>query len=73
MAAKLVNRSQAAVNAAFVDLERSGVLKSVSTGKWRRAMEATELLALVNEFERDLAVPEGQARPARPSPTRGRR
>jgi Fic family protein len=73
MAAKLVSRSQAAVNVAFAELERSGVLKSVSSGKWRRAMEATELLALVNEFERDLAIPEGQARPARPSPTRGGR
>lgn len=70
MAARLVHRSQAAVNAAFAELERAGVLKSASAGKWRRAMEATELLALISDFERDLAVPEGDSRPARPAPTR---
>jgi len=46
------------------------VLKSVSAGQRRRAFEAPELLALVNVFERDLAVPEGQSKPVRPAPTR---
>jgi len=70
IAAELTGRSLQASNVALTELEAAGVLKSVSAGQRRRAFEAPELLALVNAFERDLAVPEGQSKPVRPAPTR---
>ncbi len=73
MAARLIGRSVQAANTALTTLKAAGVVKGISAGKWRRAFEAPELLTLVNAFEHDLAVPEGSLKPARASPTRGRR
>jgi len=70
LAAALTGRTPQAINAAFLELETAGVLKSVSTGPRRRAFEAPDLLKLVNAFEHELAVPDGESKPARPAPTR---
>ena len=72
-AAELTGRSLQASNVALTEMEAAGVLKSVSAGQRRRAFEAPELLALLDAFERDLAVPEGESKPVRPSPTGRRR
>jgi Fic family protein len=70
LAVELTGRTPQAVNAALVELEKAGVLRSISTGPRRRAFEAPELIQLVNAFEHDLAVPEGESKPIRPAPTR---
>lgn len=73
IASKLTGRSPQAANVALTELAAAGVLKGVSAGQRRRAFEAPELLALVNGFEHDLAVPEGESKPVRPAPSRGGR
>jgi len=73
LAAELTGRTPQAINAAFLELEAAGVLKSVSTGPRRRAFEAPDLLRLVNAFEHEFAVPDGESKPACPAPTRRRR
>lgn len=73
IAAELTGRSIQATNVALNELEKAGVLKSLSAGQRKRAFEAPDLLQLVNAFEHDLAVPAGESRPVRPAPTRGGR
>ncbi len=67
-AQKVLGRSKQAVNEAIGLLAKKGVLHIVTLAKRNRAWEAPELLALVDEFERDLATPEGDGGPARPAP-----
>ncbi len=71
IAVELTGRSVQAANAALKELEAAGVLRSVSAGPRKRAFEAPDLLQLLNAFEHDVAVPDGESRPARPAPTRG--
>jgi len=73
IAVELTGRSVQAANVALKELEVAGVLKCVSAGPRKRAFEAPDLLQLVNAFEHDLAVPDGESLPARPVPTRGGR
>lgn len=72
MAARLTGRSIQAANTALNQLERAGVVKNISAGKWRRAFEASEVITLLNAFELELAISDGKKRPARPAPERGR-
>jgi len=67
-AQKLLGRSKQAVNEAIALLAEKGVLNAVSLAKRNRAWEARELFALIDEVERELATPEGDAEPARPAP-----
>jgi Fic family protein len=67
-AQRIVKRSRQAANEAMGLLERSGVVKPTKLAKRNRAWEALELFDLVNEFERELATPDGDAEPARPAP-----
>jgi hypothetical protein len=46
------------VNQAITTLANCGVLRSLSLAKRNRAWEARELFDLVDEVERELAVPE---------------
>jgi hypothetical protein len=67
-AQKLLGRSKQAVNEAIALLAEKGVLHPVTLAKRNRAWEARELFALIDEVERELATPEGDAEPARPAP-----
>ncbi len=61
--------SDVAAGRAVDTLEQTGVLQPARRGqKRKRSWEARELFDLVNGFERDLATPPGQRRPARPAP-----
>lgn len=65
----MTGASSSAANRAVNDLTSAGVLKQVTVGKRNRAWEAVGLLRLVDEFERDLAVPDlGDGKPSRPAP-----
>ncbi len=73
VAAEVLSRSKQAANEALAALESVGVVRAMTLARRNRAFEAPELLALVNGFEEELALPEGGGRPKRPAPTRGRR
>ena len=61
--------SDVAAGRALDALEGAGVLHPERHGqKRKRSWEARELFDLVNGFERNLATPPGQRRPARPAP-----
>lgn len=65
----LTAASASAAHDAVNQLHATGVLKQVSVGRRNRAFEAVGLLSLVDEFERELAVPEpGARKPIRPVP-----
>ncbi len=57
------------VNTAIDRLESAGILRAVR-GDWRRnrLWESPEILALLDEFEAQSAVPTGAAEPPRPAP-----
>jgi Fic family protein len=58
-AARLVGRSEQAVNEAIPTLVEAGVLKQITVGQRGRAFEAPDLLNRFNALERQLASPEG--------------
>jgi hypothetical protein len=60
--------STSAAHNAVNELARVGVLKQVTVGKRNRAYEAVGLLALIDRFERRIATPEDEDKPARPAP-----
>lgn len=68
-AMKIAGVSDVAAGRQLRRLEEAGVIQPESKGKRRgRSWEARELFDLINSFERHLAVPENQRRPARPVP-----
>jgi Fic family protein len=58
-AQKFLGRSKQAVNEAIAVLADKGVLRPVTLAKRNRAWEARELFDLINEIERELAIPSG--------------
>ena len=46
----------------------ASILKRVDAKKWGRLWEAQDVFRLLDEFERELAIPEGGEKPARPAP-----
>jgi Fic family protein len=72
-AAALIDRSEQAVNDAIPRLVQAGVLTQVTSGRRNRAFEATDLIEVFTDLERQLASPEGDTRfspPERPVPYR---
>jgi Fic family protein len=70
-AAKILDRSFTAANAAVQELVKAKVLKQVSIGKRNRAFESPEVIAAFTQLERRLASPAGDthaAAPVRPVP-----
>ena len=55
---ELLGRSKQAVNQAIAALASCGVLRSLTRARRNRAWEARELFDLIDEIERELAVPE---------------
>ena len=53
-AQRLTDRSHVAVNSALRRLEQAGVVRRLNERKWGRAWECTELLELVEAFERSV-------------------
>lgn len=69
-AAQLLGRSKQAANEAVALLAEAGVLKATTLARRNRAWEAVELFELINEVERELAIPmDGDDLP-RPAPAR---
>ena len=70
-AARILDRSFTAANAAVQELVKAKVLKQVSIGKRNRAFESPEVIAAFTQLERRLASPAGDthaAAPVRPVP-----
>jgi Fic family protein len=67
-AAEIAGVSNTAADNAVRALEAAEVLKPLNAKKWGRLWEAPDVFELLDTFERDLATPEGQRRPARPAP-----
>lgn len=65
-AAKILDRSFTAANAAIDELVKAKVLRQVSMGKRNRAFEAHEVIAAFTQLERRLASPSGDTRTASP-------
>jgi len=68
-AQKLLGRSKQAVNEAIAALADKGILRTITLAKRNRAWEARELLDLINDVERELAMPYDDES-FRPSPRR---
>ena len=68
-AQKLLGRSKQAVNEAIAALADQGILRTITLAKRNRAWEARELLDLINDVERELAMPYDDES-FRPSPRR---
>jgi Fic family protein len=56
-AQRITRRSKQAANEALTVLEEKGILTRVNLGKRNRAWEAKEVFDILNEFERELAMP----------------
>jgi Fic family protein len=72
-AAELTRRSFQATSEAIRRLEQAGVLRQVTVGRRNRAFEASDVLDVFNDLERQLASPAGDTRsslPSRPAPRR---
>lgn len=54
---KLTGKSHVAVGNALAQLQAAGVLKALNERKWGRVSECSELLALVDDFERSVSTP----------------
>jgi Fic family protein len=54
---QLTGKSHVAVGNALAQLEAAGVVKKLNERKWGRVWECTELLALVEDFERTVSTP----------------
>jgi Fic family protein len=67
-AAELAGVSGTAADNAVRRLEASGILKQLNEQRWGRRWEAPDVFALLDDFERELATPDGDDRPARPAP-----
>lgn len=71
-AQKLLGRSKQAVNEAIGFLAERGILRATTLARRNRAWEARELFELIDDVERELAVPLDESRPSRASPRRKR-
>jgi Fic family protein len=70
-AARILDRSFTAANAAIQELVKAKVLRQVNIGKRNRAFEAPDVIAAFTQLERRLASPAGDthaAAPVRPVP-----
>ena len=67
-AAELAGVSGTAADSAVRRLEASGILKQLNEQRWGRRWEAPDVFALLDDFERELATPDGDDRPVRPAP-----
>jgi hypothetical protein len=68
LARELLSVSDPAAWAALQRLEAAGVLHQITVGRRNRAYEAVGLFEVVDRFERELATPLGETRPARRVP-----
>ncbi len=66
---ELANVSRPAAGNAVTQLEAAGVLTPLNERKWGRIWEAREVFDLLDDFERELATPEGARKPSRPVPS----
>ena len=66
-AAELIGRSFQATSLAMERLVEAGALTQVSVGRRNRAFEARELVDTFTEFERQIAIPEGNTRVSVPA------
>jgi Fic family protein len=71
--AQAIGSSLRVARLAIGPLAGAGILTQITLGRRNRAWAAKDVFALINAFEWDLATPEDEAQPRRPSPTRGRR
>ena len=71
-AEQLLGRSRQAANEAMSQLEKAGVLKRVNIGKRNRAWEAPGVFDLLNDFERELSLPQKTTKQGRAAPFSGR-
>jgi Fic family protein len=67
-AAAVAGVSTTAAENAVRALEAAGILKPLSAKKWGRLWEAQDVFRVLDEFERELATPEGSTKPVRPAP-----
>jgi Fic family protein len=67
-AEQLLRRSNQAVRLAMQELEDSGVVRKLTTGRRNRAWEAAGLFDLINHFESHLATRRGGRTRLRPAP-----
>jgi Fic family protein len=67
-AAELAGVSNTAADNAVNQLQAAGILQHLNEQHWGRRWEAPDVFKLLDEFERELATPEGDDRPARPAP-----
>jgi Fic family protein len=61
--------SRPAAGNAVDQLVRADVLRPLNERKWGRVWEAREVFDLLDDFERELATPDGAAKPSRPVPS----
>ena len=66
-AASLIGRTEQAVNSALPRLQEAGVLRQVTLGRRNRAFEATELIDVFTDLERQLASPDGDTLASEPT------
>jgi hypothetical protein len=71
-AIELSGATRPAVDRAFSQLEQAQVLTRLGSSRRNRQWEAREVFDLLDEYERDLATPDGSKRPARPAPVANR-
>jgi Fic family protein len=56
-AQQLTSKSHVAIGAAIAQLEAAGILKKLNERKWGRVWECSELLTLIDTFEKSLSTP----------------
>jgi Fic family protein len=66
-AIELTGATRPAVDRAFAQLERAEILTRLGSSRRNRQWEARAIFDLLDEYERDLATPDGRKRPARPA------
>jgi Fic family protein len=69
-AAEMAAVSNTAADNAVHTLQDAGILEPLNEKRWGRRWEAPEVFALLDDFERELATPDGEDGPARPAPRR---
>ncbi len=70
-AAEVAAVSNTAADKAVRALQAAEILKPLNARKWGRLWEAPDIFRLLDDFERELATPEGADKPARPAPRPG--
>jgi Fic family protein len=68
----VIGGSEERARLALNRLKEAGVLEQVTVGRRNRVWEAVGLYDALNDFERDLATPDGSSDPALPRPALGR-